>query len=97
MPVYAVRYNYTDDVALRDEARSSHRDYLNELAVDGVILMAGRLADDGDAGGLLIFRVEDSEALAGLIERDPFVARGIVREMDTREWLPVIGQLVDSL
>ncbi len=93
MPIYAVRYHYTDDAALREAVRGTHRDFLSQLVDEGVVLMAGRLADDGMPGGLMIFNADSAAAVEALIQTDPFVEHGIVRDAEIREWMPVLGQL----
>jgi uncharacterized protein YciI len=97
MPIYAVTYRYSDDVATRDRVRPEHREYLRGLADRGLNLLSGPLGPDEPAGGLLIFRAADKAEVAALIEKDPFTIHGVITSSEIAEWNPVIGPLVSSI
>lgn len=93
MTIYAVTYRYSDDVATRDRVRPEHREYLRGLADRGFLLLSGPFGPDEPAGGLLIFRADDKDEVAALVEKDPFTITGVITSSETVEWDPVIGPL----
>ena len=59
MPVFTVHYTYDpspEQRAQRELYNPAHRGYLRELMSDGIVLAAGRYANDERPGALLIFR-----------------------------------------
>ena len=66
MSIYAVTYDYSDDAALRDEHRASHREYLAGLAEEGIVLVSGPWGPDEAPGALLIFRGDSVDAVREL-------------------------------
>jgi uncharacterized protein YciI len=94
---FAVLYSYTDDTALRDETRPTHRDYLRRLADEGALLVAGAWAPAEEPGGLLVLRAEDKAAAQVLVDDDPFTTAGVVAKAEIREWAPPLGPLADAL
>jgi uncharacterized protein YciI len=83
--VYAVQLAFSDDSA-RLELRRAHRERLAGLAADGTLLAAGPWSDD--SGALLVFVVDDREALDRILREDPYYsAPGVA--LSVREWNPV--------
>ena len=68
--------------------RPEHREYVHELFARGEIRMSGPLA--GDAGAVLVYAAPDEAAARALIEADPYVREGVVREVSLREWNVVV-------
>jgi hypothetical protein len=92
-PVFAVLYTYTDDTATRDEIRPAHRAYLADLLEREILLASGPwtpAAGRAD-GALLVLTAADEEAVAAVLERDPFRRAGVVAERTVREWVQVLG------
>lgn len=58
------------------EFLEGHKAWLQQGFEDGVFLAAGSMTD-GEGGAILAVG-EDEEALAARVERDPFVAGGVV-------------------
>jgi len=94
MPIFAVTYRYTDDVATRDSVRTEHRDYLRRLAEQGPLLLSGPYGAGEAPGALLLFRADGKAQVIALVRNDPFSARGVIAETRTSEWEPVIGPLL---
>lgn len=90
MTLYAVRYDYSEQVAARDEHRPAHRAFLGSLAADGVVKLSGPLAGDPDAA-LIVLEAGDAAAVRTLLLDDPFQEQGLVDHVDVREWTPVLG------
>jgi uncharacterized protein YciI len=40
------------------------------------------------SGGLITFRAGSLAAATAIVEQDPFVVRGLLRDRTTKEWLP---------
>lgn len=93
MSIYAVTYTYSDDVALRDAERASHRAYLAGL---DELVISGPFGADDPAGALLLFRGASADEVRALTAEDPFVKAGVVTDAVVREYLPVLGPLKDA-
>ncbi|ACZ30570.1 YCII-related protein [Xylanimonas cellulosilytica DSM 15894] len=95
MPVFAVTYEYSPDSARLGELRPEHRAFLSGLHDAGSVIVSGPLpADDGGAGGaLILIEADDADAVATLLDTDPFRREGLIAERTVRDWLPVIGSL----
>jgi uncharacterized protein YciI len=90
---FAVIYTYTDDTALREATRPTHRDYLRGL---DTLLVAGAWVPGEAPGGLLIFRAEDKAAVQAIVDEDPYTEAGVVADTQIREWAPPLGPLAQS-
>jgi uncharacterized protein len=97
MPIFAVTYRYTDDVATRDSVRTEHRDYLRRLAEHGLLLLSGPYGAGEAPGALLLFRADGRAQVTALVRNDPFSAQGVIAETRTAEWGPVIGPLLAAV
>ena len=91
MPLHAVLYRYSTDAAALDEHRPDHRDYLRSLFEQGHIVVSGPLADGGGPGALLILEAEDVDAVAALLDKDPFHILGLITDREIRHWNPAFG------
>lgn len=92
----AVVYTYGDNDALRRDTQPAHREYLRGLADSGHLLVAGAWVPGEPAGGLLIFRAADKDAVHGLVADDPYVLAGVVTRSEVREWAPPLGPLAGA-
>lgn len=98
MTIFAVHYTYSDDTAARDGHRPAHREFLGDLAADGVVLLAGAYASTADApdAALLVVRGESVAEILELLREDPFQQQGLVEQVSAREWTPVLGAWWDG-
>ena len=94
MPIFAVTYRYSADVATRDALRTEHRDYLRDLADQGLLLVSGPFGPAEPAGALLLLRTDDKGHVDALVGEDPFTTSGVVADATTAEWEPVLGTLL---
>jgi uncharacterized protein YciI len=69
-------------------ARPAHRERLTALYGDGVVRMAGPLADD--SGALIVLDVADRAAVRGFLAADPYFSTPGVVVRDVREWNPFL-------
>lgn len=97
MPIFAVTYRYSDDVTTRDALRTEHRDYLRDLADQGLLLVSGPFGPTEPAGALLLFHTADKTQVDALVEKDPFTTSGVNAAITSTEWEPVIGPLLPHL
>ena len=88
MPLFVATYDYTDDVQARDKIRPSHREFLGGLESN----LASGPTDA--AGAFLIFEAASADEVEGLLDADPFMIAGIVRERRVVAWTPVLGRWV---
>ena len=89
MAVFAVTYLYSAEPDDLNLIRPSHRDWLSERLDDGSLLASGPMVDNPTA--LLIWRADSLEALAKLLDQDPFDIAGYIGERTITEWNPVFG------
>jgi uncharacterized protein YciI len=86
---YAVNYSYAVEANQLNEVRPIHRAWLAEQLAEGTLLASGPLVDL--PGALLIFQAESPQALAEILDNDPFDIAGFIGERDIAEWNPVFG------
>jgi len=91
MAIYAVQYIYSEAPEVLDGIRADHRAFLRSLAEEGILLASGPIVDRNAA--LLIFKSDSVEALAGLLDTDPFEIAGFIGERVIEQWNPIIGML----
>ena len=91
MPYYALFYEMVDDfVARRGPFRHDHLRLARESYSRGELVLAGALADP-PAGALLVFNAVDASTVEAFVQRDPYVANGVVKEWKVRPWTVVVG------
>jgi uncharacterized protein YciI len=90
MATFAVRYTYDQRADLQDRVRPEHRAYLRGLAERGLLHGSGPFSD-GAPGALLVFEAADRDALAVLLDDDPFALAGVIADVDVRAWTLVLG------
>jgi uncharacterized protein YciI len=82
-------YDYVPDVADRREPhRAAHLALLNELHMQGKLVMAGAYAEPLD-GAALVFT--EREAAERFVTDDPYIANGLVSGHRIRDWNVVVG------
>ncbi|GAA5163640.1 MULTISPECIES: YciI family protein [Amycolatopsis] len=74
------------------DVRPRHREYLGQLADQGVVAVAGPFADE--SGGVFLVRADDEEAVTKLLDADPYSLEGALEERRVREFKPVLGAWV---
>lgn len=89
MPIFAVRYEYGVSSEALNEVRPTHRQWLALQLEAGRLLASGPMIDNPSS--LLIFRSEDAETLAQLLDHDPFDIAGFISSRSIEEWNPVFG------
>jgi len=91
MPYYALFYEMVDDfVTRRAPFRDEHLNLARESQSRGQLVLAGALTDP-PAGALLVFNAPDASAVEAFVQRDPYVANGVVRQWKVRPWTVVVG------
>jgi uncharacterized protein YciI len=83
MPRYLFFYTMTDDGERIRAAVPAHVEYWRETPVEDYL--GGPFADR--TGGLITFSAPDAAEAAALIDADPFVAAGVIRDRWVKEWL----------
>ena len=89
MPTYVVTYHYTATIEHLAEVRPIHREWLAERLAQGTLLASGPMVDTPTA--LLIWKSDSVQALASLLDNDPFDIAGCIGERVIQEWNPVFG------
>jgi uncharacterized protein len=74
----------------RKPHRAAHLAYLNQLAENGVLVLAGAFADL--AGGMIIFKAATADVAEGYAANDPYVLNGVTKSWRVREWTTVAGK-----
>jgi uncharacterized protein len=70
-------------------ARPAHRQLLEQLHGQGVVRMAGPLADG--SGAVLVFDAADMEALERILGADPYFSTPGVKVERIRQWEPFLS------
>ncbi|TCP54122.1 hypothetical protein EV191_103163 [Tamaricihabitans halophyticus] len=92
MAWYLVEIRYVPEKLA--EVRPKHRAYLAELAEQGVVAMAGPLADD--TGGILLIQAEQEQELYERLNADPYYTEGVIAERTVRGYRPLLGSWVPA-
>jgi uncharacterized protein YciI len=87
MPLYLVRYHYTDDAEAQALVRPTHRQYLAGL---GDVLVGSGPTDDN--GAALVFAVDSVDAVSAIVADDPFSTGGFIAAWTAVEWTLVLGR-----
>ncbi|MFD9892576.1 YciI family protein [Amycolatopsis sp. NPDC059027] len=87
MAWYLVEIRYVQEKLA--EVRPRHREFLQGLAKQGRVAVAGPLGDG--TGGITLYQADDETSLTELINQDPYHLEGVVAERTVREFKPVIG------
>ncbi len=69
-------------------ARPAHRSHLTTLHSEGVVRMAGPLADD--SGAVIIIDAPDRESVDAILAADPYFATAGVDVVQIRQWTPFL-------
>jgi uncharacterized protein YciI len=85
VPLFAVRYAYTDDLDTRSAVRPEHRQF---LAAQPTLKGSGPTDDDG---ALLVFEAESASAVEAILDDDPFATAGVIASRTVVGWNVVIG------
>ena len=93
MTLFAVRYDYTDDVAAMDAARPEHRAFLGALQESGDVVASGPLIGGESAGALILMESGSAEEVEEILDADPFRREGVIARREVREWSVVIGSI----
>jgi uncharacterized protein YciI len=83
MPRFIFCYTMTDDTERVRAAVPAHVTYWRDAAVDDYL--GGPFADR--SGGLITFSAAGATEAGALVDRDPFQAAGVIRDVWIREWL----------
>ncbi|GAA2692161.1 MULTISPECIES: YciI family protein [Actinoplanes] len=83
--MWIVELSFTPEPA-RITARPAHRALLTALHADGVVRMAGPLADD--SGAVIVLDTPDPQAV---LAADPYFSTPGVTVSSVREWLPILS------
>jgi uncharacterized protein YciI len=89
MSIFAVVWKYTDNTELINASRQDHRDYIKNLAGQGVLKEGGAWTDG--SGGLLVFDVSDSSTLRDILDGDPYTTGLVITSESVHEWAPGLG------
>ena len=90
---YLLLYDVVDDyVERRAPFREAHLNLAREAQERGELLLGGALAGPVD-GAVLLFAGDSPAVAERFVERDPYVANGLVTNWRVREWTVVVGGL----
>jgi len=85
--MWIVETEFTDTPE-RAEGRPAHRARLTDLHAQGIVKMAGPLAND--AGAVIVFDVPDRVTLDHLLDADPYLSTPGVTIVAIRQWSPYL-------
>jgi uncharacterized protein len=82
-------YESADDVASNAPPHMpGHRALYEEFHERGLVLMLGTFANPQEQGSMSVFTTR--EAAEEFVSRDPFVANGVVRSYEIRDWNEIL-------
>lgn len=85
-------YDYVDGIVERRAPfREEHLALVREAHEQGVLLMAGALAEPSD-GAVFVFTTDDRSVVEDFVSKDPYEREGLVTEWRIRPWNVVIGR-----
>jgi uncharacterized protein YciI len=87
VPLYLVRYRYTNDAEAQAAVRPAHRAWLQSLGT--TIVGSGPTADNGAA---LVFDAAAEAEVHALVDQDPFTVGGFIASREVAEWTLVLGR-----
>ena len=96
MTIFAVQYTYGGPAQQMDEVRPVHKDFLEGLYHRGVLRVSGPIAAEDGGGALLILEGEDREAVAAVMDEDPFARHGFIAERRIRQWNVFFGGFAEA-
>lgn len=70
--------------------REEHLTLLKNANEDGVLVMAGALAEPADSA-VLIFKGDGPQVAEEFAQNDPYVKNGLISDWHVRPWTVVIG------
>lgn len=83
-------YDYVADVLeRRGPFRDEHLSLVRSAHDEGVLYMAGALADPVD-GAVFVFSTDDRSVVEDFVTRDPYVREGLVTSWRIRAWNVVV-------
>lgn len=89
--IFAVVYQYGDDIARRSAHRPAHRIFLRDLLDRGRLIVSGPFTDS--PGALLLVRATSRAEVASTLDADPFMRFGCITERTINGFNPALGQL----
>ena len=91
MKHFLLFYELVEDYAERRGLfRAAHLELAWKASARGELLLAGALADPPDRA-VLLFRADSARVAGEFAASDPYVANGLVRRWEVREWTTVAG------
>jgi uncharacterized protein YciI len=84
-------YDYVENIIERRAPhREAHLALVQGYVERGELILGGAFADPAD-GAAIVFKVEDKSKIEAFVEKDPYVANGLVTGWRIREWTVVVG------
>lgn len=89
--LWALLYDLVDDyLERRAPLREEHLALARAAHERGELVLAGAVTDPADQA-ILVFRADDPTVVERFVEKDPYVAHGLIRSWRIRSWNVVIG------
>lgn len=96
MKHYLLFYAFVDGYLERRSAfRDAHLAHAWEAQKQGILILAGAVADPLDTG-LLLFEAQSPAPAEAFARADPYVVNGLVASWRVREWMTVAGDSAAS-
>jgi uncharacterized protein YciI len=92
VPLFLVRYQYTDDAEAQALVRPAHRAWLSGLG--STLVGSGPTADNGAA---LVFEMDSADDVQALLKADPYADAGFIADRQVVEWTVVLGRWAQSV
>lgn len=90
MPLFLLTYGY-NDTDQRAARREDHLAYLNKLAADGALAVAGPYEDL--TGGAIVLKADDEAAAEAIVAGDPYTQADVTKDRYLRQWRVTVGSI----
>ncbi len=93
---YLLLYDYAANaIERRAPFREAHLTLAREWVALGRLVLGGAFADPVD-GAVLVFKVDGREDVEEFVQKDPYVAGGLVTNWRVRPWTVVVGSAIEA-
>lgn len=88
--LFVLHYDYVSDILERRAPhRDAHLEHAGRWRDEGRLILGGAVGDPPH-GGMLVFRVDDAQAVEEFADADPYVREGLVTGRRVEPWAVVI-------
>ena len=73
-----------------------HVEFINRLADEGFLILAGPVGDGNPHRAMLVIRAEDDRQAAARLEDDPWTTVGVLETKSVERWEVLVGEFAST-